>query len=90
MTTTPETWTRYPRSTDPAKDVAALSARLVSTKLRLRWLSDEILNGRIWFAPVVAHELASLCTILDLEHQDWIAQRGVEAVRKAVMPEDAL
>ena len=97
MTTTPETWTRYPRSTDPAKDVAALSARLISVKVWLKMLAGEIKHE--WrdaadLTDALADKVLDLCAILDREHDDWIAQRGVwiaqrgvEAVRKAVMPE---
>jgi hypothetical protein len=80
MTTTPETWIRYPRSTDPAKDVAALVARLNDTKRWLRYVAHTA-------GDQTRDKVLILCTILDREHDEWIAQRGVEAVRKAVMPD---
>jgi hypothetical protein len=89
MTTTPETWTRYPRSTDPAKDVVALVARVQTLKATL--MSVAILGQLDGPLPAGAVTRAlSLADIINQEHQEWIAQRGVEAVRTAVMPEDAL
>ena len=87
MTTTPETWTRYPRSTDPAQDCIALAMRLIHLKSRAHLLADIIKDGYSHAADETADSVLNLCTILDREHEDWIAQRGVEAVRKAVMPE---
>jgi hypothetical protein len=87
MTTTPETWTRYPRSTDPAKDWIALAMRLTHLKSRARLLADIIKDGYSYAAEETSDSVLDLCTILDREHQEWIAQRGVEAVRKAVMPD---
>jgi hypothetical protein len=88
MSNTPETWTRYPRSTDPAKDAAALVARVESMKNCVGLLAAilEFDAGGRECSPV--KYATDLCLAYTLEHQDWIAQRGVEAVRKAVMPED--
>ena len=88
MTTTPETWTRYPRSTDPAKDVAALVARLQTIKhllLMAAYCGGEMDRYKIEYD--LRTRVLEINGILDREHDEWIAQRGVEAVRKAVMPE---
>jgi hypothetical protein len=89
MTTTPETWTRYPRSTDPAKDVAALVARLNTLKRYCQSKAYEQ-NATHDGGDELAQHMLGLCNALDREHDEWIAQRGVEAVRKAVMPEGEL
>jgi hypothetical protein len=89
MTTAPETWTRYPRSTDPEKDVAALMARLQTMKhllLMAAYCGGEMDRYKIEYD--LRTKALALINMLDREQSGWIAQRGVEAVRKAVMPED--
>ena len=83
--TKPETWTRYPRSLDAGKDRAALVARIVSLKVRLAMMAD-ILDDEFNAATAsFVREARNVCTTLDQEHADWTAQRGIEAVKEAVL-----
>jgi len=83
-------WNRYPRSTDPGKDVTALYARLAVLQTCLRMLAMATRHEYRDHTESVATSALELCDRLDREHQEWIAQCGVEDVRKAVMPEDRL
>lgn len=83
--TKPESWERYPRSLNAEKDRAALVARIVSLKVRLAMMAD-ILDDKFNAATAsFVREARNVCTTLDQEHAAWIAQRGIEAVREAVL-----
>lgn len=67
------------------KDRAALVARIATLRNVVNALSA-IVEFNVSYSPFPPMEYArAISTTLDQEYADWIAQRGIEAVKEAVL-----